>query len=54
MVDKRENSLDKLKEEGARFAEMTDKYAKNGKLPVKQKCVKKMYSIGQRISKKVT
>jgi multimeric flavodoxin WrbA len=54
VVDKRENSLDKLKEEGARFAEMTDKYAKNGKLPVKQKCVKKMYSIGQRISKKVT
>lgn len=54
VVDERETSLNKLKEEGSRFAEMVDKYAKNGKLPMKQKCVKKMYSIGQRISKKVT
>ncbi len=54
VVDKRETSLNKLKEEGCRFAEMVDKYAKNGKLPVKQKYVKKMYSLGQKVNKKIS
>ena len=54
VVGDRETSLNKLKAEGSRFAEIAKIFDLKGKLPVKQRYAKKMYSLGQNIVKKIT
>ncbi|MBU2259518.1 NAD(P)H-dependent oxidoreductase [Patescibacteria group bacterium] len=52
VVDERPKSLAHMREEGLRFAQTVEAYAKTGKLPIKQAMVKKMYHLGQRAMKK--
>ncbi|MFH1670518.1 MAG: NAD(P)H-dependent oxidoreductase [Patescibacteria group bacterium] len=52
VVDERPKSLAHMREEGLRFAQTVETYAKTGKLPIKQAMVKKMYHLGQRAMKK--
>jgi len=49
VVDKRPESLKKMKDEGLKFALLAKEFKKSGKLPVKQNVLKHFYSLGQRI-----
>ena len=54
VVDERPESLAHMREEGLRFAQTVETYAKTGKLPIRQAMVKKMYHLGQRAMKNLS
>ncbi|MFH0770207.1 MAG: NAD(P)H-dependent oxidoreductase [Candidatus Peregrinibacteria bacterium] len=54
VVDKRPESLAKMRSEGCRFAEMVKVFKETGKLPMKQSCMTAVYAAGQKLMKKLS
>ncbi|MBU0767247.1 NAD(P)H-dependent oxidoreductase [Patescibacteria group bacterium] len=53
VVDERPKSLAHMREEGLKYAQVVEEFAKSGKLPVKQSAVKHIYDLGQSVMKKM-